>query len=84
VLGAECPKGFKTLHVHDLRHTFSRRLRAARVSKETRSLLLGHSTGDITTHYSAAELQELVDAVRKIEVTIGSTPTLTVLRVQAA
>ena len=84
VLGAECPLGFKTLHVHDLRHTFGRRLRAAGVSKETRAMLLGHSTGDVTTHYSAAELQELVDAVRKIEVTIGSAPTLTVLRVQAA
>lgn len=84
VLGAECPKGFKTLHIHDLRHTFGRRLRAAGVSKETRSLLLGHATGDITTHYSAAELKELVDAVRKIEFTLGSTPTLTVLRVQAA
>jgi len=84
VLGTECPAGFRTLHVHDLRHTFGRRLRAAGVSNETRAALLGHARGDITTHYSAAELKELVDAVRAIEVTLGSAPTLTVLRVQAA
>jgi integrase len=84
VLGADCPAGFRTLHVHDLRHTFGRRLRAAGVSKEIRSVLLGHSSGDITTHYSAGELGELFDAVKKIEVPIGSAPTLTVLRTQAA
>jgi len=58
--------GFRNLRVHDLRHTFGRRLRAENVSKETRSDLLGHKTGDITTHYSAAERRELVDAVSKI------------------
>lgn len=85
VLGRECPDGFKTLHVHDLRHTFGRRLRAAGVSKETRAALLGHSNGgDMTTHYSAAELKELFDAVRQIEVPIGSAPTLTMIRAQAA
>lgn len=84
VLGAECPDGFRTLHVHDLRHTFGRRLRAAGVSDETRADLLGHSTGNITTHYSQAELRELVEAVRLIEYPLGSLPTLTVLRSQAA
>jgi len=28
---------------------------------------LGHANGDITTHYSAAEVAELIAAVRKIE-----------------
>lgn len=65
--GRACPEGFSTLHVHDLRHTFGRRLRAAGVSNETRQDLLGHKNGNITSHYSAAELQELLDAVRKIE-----------------
>jgi len=60
------PWGFRNLRVHDLRHTFGRRLRSAGVYKETRSALLGHKTGDITTHYSQAELQELIDAVAKI------------------
>ena len=62
----QAPWGFRNLRVHDLRHTFGRRLRAAGVNKETRSALLGHKTGDITTHYSQAELQELIEAVGKI------------------
>jgi integrase len=52
--------------VHNLRHTFGRRLRAAGVPLETRKALLGHSNGDITTHYSAAELNELIQAAESI------------------
>ena len=44
------------VRVHDLKHTFGRRLRAAGVSFEDRQDLLGHRSGRITTHYSAAEL----------------------------
>lgn len=51
---------------HNLRHTFGRRLRAADVPQETRRVLLGHRTDDLTTHYSAAELRELIDAVERI------------------
>ena len=64
--GRECPQGFKTLHVHDLRHTFGRRLRAAGVSNETRQDLLGHKNGNITSHYSQAEMAELQRAVELI------------------
>ncbi|MGH9875767.1 MAG: tyrosine-type recombinase/integrase [Pyrinomonadaceae bacterium] len=52
------------VRVHDLKHTFGRRLRAAGVSFEDRQDLLGHKSGRITTHYSAAELTNLVDASR--------------------
>ena len=38
------------VRVHDLKHTFGRRLRAAGVPVETRKVLLGHRNGDITTH----------------------------------
>ena len=41
---------------HDLKHTFGRWLRAAGVSFEDRQDLLGHRSGRITTHCSAAEL----------------------------
>jgi integrase len=41
--------------VRNLRHTFSRRLRSAGVSLETCKVLLGHTHGDITTHYSDAD-----------------------------
>ncbi len=50
------------VRVHDLKHTFGRRLRAAGVSLEDRADLLGHKTGRITTHYSAAEIGNLVHA----------------------
>ena len=67
--------------VHNLRHTFGRRLRGAGVPLETRKALLGHASGDITTHYSAAELSELLEAVEKIvDRGIAQTPTLTVFQ----
>ncbi len=52
--------------VHNLRHTFGRRLRSAGIPLETRKALLGHAVGDITTHYSAAELGELLKAAEAI------------------
>ncbi len=52
--------------VHNLRHTFGRRLRGAGIPLETRKALLGHAVGDITTHYSAAELGELLKAAEAI------------------
>ena len=60
--------------VHNLRHTFGRRLRSAGVPLETRKALLGHANDDITTHYSAAELEELISAVEAI-VSRGRTET---------
>jgi len=67
--------------VHNLRHTFGRRLRGSGVPLETRKALLGHANGDITTHYSAAELEELISAVDKIaERSKAQSPTLTVIK----
>ena len=43
------------VRVHDLKHTFGRRLRAAGVSFEDRQDLLGHRSGGVTTHYSAVQ-----------------------------
>jgi integrase len=54
--------GLAQVRVHDLKHTFGRRLRAANVSFEDRQDLLGHKSGRITTHYSAAELSNLISA----------------------
>ena len=56
---AELPQ----VRVHDLKHTFGRRLRAAGVNFEDRQDLLGHRSARITTHYSAAELSRLIAAV---------------------
>ncbi len=51
---------------HNLKHTFGRRLRAVGVPLGTRKVLLHHTNGDITSHYSGAELEELIDAVELI------------------
>lgn len=70
--------------VHNLRHTFGRRLRSAGVPLETRKALLGHAHGDITTHYSAAELNELLKAANKIvKRTKAQSPTLTLVTTNA-
>lgn len=42
--------GLPQVRVHDLKHTFGRRLRAAGVSFEDRQDLLGHKSGRMTTH----------------------------------
>ena len=55
-----------SVRVHDLKHTFGRRLRAAGVSFEDRQDLLGHKSGRITTHYSAAEVGNLIKAANKV------------------
>jgi len=74
----------KHVRIHDLKHTFGRRLRAAGVSLETRKVLLGHKNGDITTHYSAPELEELTAAAEMVcEDKSGKTPALTLLKGQA-
>jgi integrase len=49
--------------VHNLRHTFGHRLRAAGVPFEDRQDLLWHKSGRVTTHYSAPDIQRLIDAV---------------------
>jgi hypothetical protein len=36
------------------------------VPLETRKILLGHKNGDITTHYSAPELEELIEAANRV------------------
>jgi integrase len=55
-----------SIRVHDLKHTFGRRLRAAGVSFEDRQDLLGHKSSRITTHYSAGEIQSLIYAANKV------------------
>lgn len=80
-----CPpermSGLASVRVHDLKHTYGRRLRASGVPFETRQALLGHTNGEITTHYSAAEIGELLEASNRVCASEnGSVPTLTVLR----
>ncbi len=57
-----CPAGFRSIRVHDLKHTYGHRLRAPGVGFEDRKLLLGHKSNHVTTHYSAPELGALIRA----------------------
>ena len=77
---ARAAAGLPQVRVHDLKHTFGRRLRAAGVSFEDRQDLLGHRSGRITTHYSAAELERLVEAANRVCERNGTRPELFVLR----
>ncbi|ANO52149.1 tyrosine-type recombinase/integrase [Woeseia oceani] len=77
--------GLPQVRVHDMKHTLGRRLRAAGVSFEDRQDLLGHKSGRITSHYSAAELGNLIEAANKVAGQ-GSrnSPALVVLKKKAA
>uniref|UniRef100_UPI002601F63E tyrosine-type recombinase/integrase n=1 Tax=uncultured Legionella sp. TaxID=210934 RepID=UPI002601F63E len=72
--------GLEYVRVHDLKHTFGRRLRSVGVSFEDRQDLLGHRSGRITTHYSSAELQNLYEAANKVCEKQKSGVVLTLLR----
>ena len=58
--------GLPKVRVHDLRHTFGHRLRAAGVSYEDRQDLLGHKSDRITTHYSAPDIARLLEAAESV------------------
>ncbi len=64
--GRSCPHGFRSLRVHDLKHTFGHRLRAAGIGFEDRKVLLGHKSEHVTTHYSAPEVGALVAAAERV------------------
>jgi integrase len=57
--------GLSQVRVHDLKHTFGRRLREAGVSFEDRQDLLGHKSDRITTHYSQPEIKNLIKAANR-------------------
>jgi hypothetical protein len=57
-----------------------KRLRAAGVSFEDRQDLLGHSSGRVTTHYSAVELDQLIEAAEKVCVQGEGRSELTLVR----
>lgn len=72
--------GLPQVRVHDMKHTYGRRLRAAGVSFEDRQDLLGHKSGRITTHYSGAELTRLIEAAERVCDRDDKRPELVVLR----
>lgn len=79
-LNARTKAQLSQLRVHDLKHTFGRRLRAANVSYEDRQDLLGHKSQRVTTDYSNAELANLISAVDSIVTQNSSTNVFTLLK----
>jgi hypothetical protein len=79
--GRPCPPGFLKIRVHDLKHTYGHRLRAAGVGFEDRKILLGHKSDHVTTHYSAPEIGALIQASEKV-CDLGSrkSPALAIVR----
>ena len=82
---ARARAGLPQVRVHDLKHTYGRRLRAAGVSFEDRQDLLGHKSGRITTHYSQAELANLIAAANTVcEQESRKSPALVILKRKSA
>jgi hypothetical protein len=82
----ECAVELHKALAHQQRARGSRSVASAWNSRalETRKALLCHVADDITTHYSAAEIQELIDAAERVCKSQVNTPTLTLLRVAGA
>lgn len=78
---AKARVGLNKVRIHDMKHTFGNRLRAAGVSFEDRQDLLGHKSGRITTHYSTAQFENLVSAANKACIRNDDSPTTSILRI---
>jgi len=70
--------GLPRVRIHDLRHTFACRLRAAGVSMEDREVLLGHANHSMAGHYASADVGRLLN---KANLILNREETRTVLRV---
>jgi integrase len=68
----------RPVRIHDLRHTFGCRLRAAGVSAEDREALLGHADHSMAGHYASADVGRLL---RQANLIVNRQQTRTVLRV---
>lgn len=79
-LNARNKVGLSQVRVHDLKHTYGRRLRSAGVSFEDRQDLLGHRSSSVTTDYSAPELNNLIDLSNRVCEQDGRKPELVILR----
>ena len=74
-------QGLQAVRIHDLRHTFACRLRAAGVSVEDREVLLGHANHSMAGHYASADVGRLLTQANLV---LNREETRTVLRVANA
>jgi len=54
--------------MHNCRHTFAHRLRAAGVPQEDRNALLGHARTNLAEHYATPDIERLLAHVEKITI----------------
>jgi len=73
--------GHQGVRIHDLRHTFTCRLRAAGVSAEDREALLGHANHSMAGHYASADVGR---PLKQANLVLNRQETRTVLRVALA
>lgn len=73
-----CAADLSDVRVHDLRHTFATRLRAAGVAEEDRAALLGHALRSMTEHYASGDIGRLVGLANRVLERVGTTPILRV------
>lgn len=52
--------------IHNLRHTFAHRLRAAGVPEEDRNALLGHNNASLSQHYALPDIERLQDMAERV------------------
>ena len=52
--------------IHNLRHTFAYRLRAAGVPEEDRNALMGHANSSLSQHYALPDLERLLEAAERV------------------
>lgn len=58
--------GLPIVRVHDLRHTYGARLRAAGVSHEDRAALLGHAYHTMPTFYASPAICRLTEMANRV------------------
>lgn len=68
------------VRIHDLRHTFGSRLRAAGISQEDRIDLMGHLSKNITHFYSKAQIRNLINSVEKLTDRSMSAPIIHIIK----
>ncbi len=70
--------GLRAARIHDLRHTYGARLRAAGVAHEDRAALLGHACGSMPELYASPDIKRLLGLANRV---LERSHMITVLRV---
>ena len=70
--------GLTCVRIHDLRHTYGSRLRAAGVAEEDRAALLGHAWRSMPEFYASPDIGRLISLSNRVLDRTGSVTTVRV------